>query len=154
MFLYYLLVLRLRKKQPTYFQYSPDFVVLFDKRGVSVVSPFLGDRNAPDDAWALIDSNTKVKTVPWIFERSDSPNFVVLAASPRSERWKSLRHNRSNTRLWIMEPFTLEELLQVSVIFSQLSSLTQLIFQSCTSIEATQGARHPGLFHGLRPISP
>jgi hypothetical protein len=124
MFLYYILVLRLRKKQPTFFQYSLDFLLLFDNRGVRVVSPVIGDSDAPNEAWALIDSNTKVNDVPWIFEKSDCPNFVVVAASPRSERWKALLHNRSNTKLWIMEPFTLEELLQMSVIFSQLLVFT------------------------------
>jgi len=116
MFLYYLLVLRLRNRQPTFFHYSPGFVVLFDNRGVSVVSPIVGDSAAPNDAWALIDSNTKVKSVPWIFEKSDSPNFVVVAASPCSKRWRSLLHNRSDTKLWIMEPFTLQELLQARIL--------------------------------------
>ncbi|KAI0277373.1 hypothetical protein BC826DRAFT_1181798, partial [Russula brevipes] len=78
---------------PTYFQYSPDFVILFDNRGVRVVSPVFGDPDAPDEAWALIDSNAKVETVPWIFGRSDCPNFVVVAAPPRSMRWESLLHN-------------------------------------------------------------
>ncbi|KAI0297393.1 hypothetical protein BC826DRAFT_165340 [Russula brevipes] len=116
MFLYYLLVLRLRNRQPTFFQYSPGFVILFDNRGVRVVSPVIGDPDAPNEAWALIDSNIHVKSVPWIFATSDCPNFIVVAASPRSERWKSLFHNRSDTKLWIMEPFTLEELFQARVL--------------------------------------
>jgi len=36
----------------------------------------------------------------------------VVAASPRRERWRSLRHNRPNIKVWYMEPFTLEELIQ------------------------------------------
>ncbi|KAI0296171.1 hypothetical protein BC826DRAFT_245379 [Russula brevipes] len=114
MFLYYLLALRLHNKQPTFFQYTPDFVILFNSLGVTLLPPNVSaDTSAPKGSWALVDSNTEVKSVPRIFTGSKCPYFVVVAAFPHRERWQSLRHNRPNTRVWYMEPFTLEELIQV-----------------------------------------
>ncbi|KAI0296173.1 hypothetical protein BC826DRAFT_245614 [Russula brevipes] len=113
MFLCYLLALRLRNKQATFFQYTPDVVILFDSLGVTLLPPNdEADTSAPKGSWALIDSNTEVKSVPPIFTGTQCPYFVVVAASPRRERWRSLRHNRPDIKVWYMEPFTLEELIQ------------------------------------------
>jgi hypothetical protein len=117
MFLYYLLALRLHNKQPTFFQFIEDVVILFDNRGVTLLPPDLADTSAPNGTWALVDSNAKVKSVPPIFTGALCPYFVVVAASPREDRWRSIRHYRPRVRVWFMKPFTLEELIQASVSF-------------------------------------
>ena len=66
MFLYYLLALRLRNKQPTFFQFVEDVVILFDNHGVTTATPRSREHLGPYGSWALIDSNTDVKSVPRI----------------------------------------------------------------------------------------
>jgi hypothetical protein len=117
MFLYYLLALRLRNKQPTFFQFTKDVVILFDDHGVTLLPPGYANTSAPKGSWALIDSNADVQTVPPIFTGQRCPYFVVVAAPLCSKRWWSLQHYRPRIRVWYMEPFTLEELIQASVSF-------------------------------------
>jgi len=83
MFLYYILAFRLHNKQPTFFQFRKDFIILF---------------------------NDSVASVPEIF--IESAYFVVIATPPHPRRWKSIQHYRPDIKMWFMEPFTLEELIQ------------------------------------------
>jgi len=115
MFLYYLLALRLRNKQPTFFQFTKDVVILFDHHGVTLLPPGYANTSAPKGSWALIDSNGDVQTVPPIFTGQRCPYFVVVAAPLYSKRWWSLQRYRPRVKVWYMAPFTLEELIQASV---------------------------------------
>lgn len=115
MLLYYVLAHRLLNKQPTFFQFRKDFVILFGDSGVGLLSPVFSVPKAPADSWVLIDSNTSVESVPQIF--IDSAYFVVMAAPPHPRRWKSLQRYRPDINMWFMEPFTLEELIQALVFF-------------------------------------
>ncbi|KAI0298300.1 hypothetical protein BC826DRAFT_122476 [Russula brevipes] len=110
MFLYYILAFRLRNKQPTFFQFRKDFIILFNDSGVELLSPNFSVPNAPAESWVLIDLNTSVESVPEIF--IESAYFVVIAAPPHPRRWKSIQHYRPDIKMWFMEPFTLEELIQ------------------------------------------
>jgi len=112
-FLYYLLAIRLLKQQPTIFQYEDTSVVLFNKNGVSRLSPRSSLVQTPrSKMWALVDSNKSVGTPAAMFIRDRSPFFIVIASSPRSTRWEAVEHYRPPIKLWFMEPFTLTELIQ------------------------------------------
>ena len=124
MLLYYLLALRLLNQEPTIFQYRPDILLVFDANGVSTLLPESAViRPAGEDIWALVDCNQSVSKPASTLVKHASPAFLVVASSPRSVRWDDVLHYRPPTRLWFMQPFTLVELIQVSVLLTGINSL-------------------------------
>ena len=122
MLLYYLLALRLLKRRPTIFQYRLDVILLFDANGVSPLSPHSEISSTCEDTWALVDTNESVPTPAPMLARATSPYFLIVASSPPSSRLDAVQHYRPPTASWFMQPFTLVELIQVSVSLANISS--------------------------------
>jgi hypothetical protein len=86
-FLFYLLLYRLERKLPTAVQLNPDRYFIFDDQGAIVhFFPELDDDPRLESCWALTDSNEQVFQ-PCSAFRSLAKR-VILAASPKPERWK------------------------------------------------------------------
>ncbi len=66
------------------------------------------------ETWALLDAKQDDKTAPiFLIDRSDL--FLVIASSPRPSHWRDVEHYRPPVKMWLMEPFGLEELIQAQV---------------------------------------
>ena len=114
-----MLILRVHAGLPTMYQFDLDHVYLFNDKGVFEFNcrsngqpPDMFEirrrTTLPTETWALIDSNQSLVGVPPAYQTN---YIVVQAALPRSERiaWKD-KVNRS-VGLYIMQPWTITELL-------------------------------------------
>ncbi|KAF9234972.1 hypothetical protein BU15DRAFT_51971 [Melanogaster broomeanus] len=118
-FLIYALVERLRRKQPTAFQFEPDMYILFTENGVTTHS-------ANDDEpltlwngiWALSDSNNKTID-PAVAFLGLLGVRTIQATSPDSKRWKEWK-KQYRAGLYIMDNWTLEELSALASVSSML----------------------------------
>ncbi|KIM43170.1 hypothetical protein M413DRAFT_397524 [Hebeloma cylindrosporum] len=122
--LYYLLAIRLYRRQPTIFQFLPDKIFLFHANGVSVSDDFQAfySEGRSEDIWALVDCNSEVKRPAPALCDCISPFFLIMASSPRASNWDDVIHYMPPIDFWFLEPFTLVELIQASV--SQLALLS------------------------------
>ncbi|KAF8343676.1 hypothetical protein F5887DRAFT_971604 [Amanita rubescens] len=101
-FLFYLLARRLLARKPTIFQRDARSIYFFSATGVRRLFEF-------SETWALLDAKQVDKTAPiFLIDRSDL--FLVIASSPRPSHWQE--HYRPPFKIWLMEPFGLEELIQ------------------------------------------
>ncbi|RDB29134.1 hypothetical protein Hypma_016026 [Hypsizygus marmoreus] len=102
-FLIYLLIERLQRKQPTALQTGNAEFLLFDKDGVRQFSTTARNhQEIPPDAWALsacIDPIDAYKPCEAFLE---SKAFVVHATSPRSSNWKHWK-KQSSARIYVMD---------------------------------------------------
>ena len=106
-FLIYLLIERLSRKQPTAVQlYDPRRYPLFDEEGVRELSSDDASPLSPE-VWALTDSNDEVIKPCTAFTKSDA--LVLLASSPRSPRWKEWK-KQNYARLFVMDLWSESEL--------------------------------------------
>ena len=135
MLLYYILVKRLLKQQPTILQISTEFLFLFNASGVKMISPSIiihPESEVYQGAWALVDID--VQRPAAVLRRESSPLFLIMASSPRASRWREVQRYRGLVAFWLMKPFTLAELIQASVFFRPAFRLvTYVISQSSTS---------------------
>ncbi|KAF9230645.1 hypothetical protein BU15DRAFT_83374 [Melanogaster broomeanus] len=91
-FLVYALVERLRKEQPTAFQFDPDMYFLFTENGITAhptndAQPL---KLLPGTIWALSDSNEETIQLARAFLCARNAR-VIQATSPNAERWKEWR---------------------------------------------------------------
>jgi hypothetical protein len=83
-FLFYLLLYRLERKLPTAIQLGALHYFIFDEQGAKVHSLSEPDLRLKE-CWALTDSNARVHQP---CEPFDDAKRVILASSPKPERWK------------------------------------------------------------------
>ncbi|KAF9237894.1 hypothetical protein BU15DRAFT_75695 [Melanogaster broomeanus] len=114
-FLIYALVERLRKKQPTAFQYFPSIFLLFTENGVTTHSTDdIQALKVWHGIWALSDSN--LDTIwPAIAFRSTPNVCTIQATSPDAKRWKEWR-KQHRACLYIMDNWTVEELSALAAV--------------------------------------
>ncbi|KAI0061435.1 hypothetical protein BV25DRAFT_1916809 [Artomyces pyxidatus] len=111
----YVLALRLQAKKVTIYQNAPGHFYVFDEEGVWDVSANDGDYSGTLDeyvdvrAWAIVASNEVLAQVSPFLKHSR--RFIVQAASPRKDRTEWLRTYSSAATVFIMKPWTLDELL-------------------------------------------
>jgi hypothetical protein len=84
-FLFYLLLYRLEKKLPTAIQLDYEYYFIFDEQGAAVHPVSERDMRLKK-CWALTDSNSMVVRPCPAF--SSLAKYVILASSPRPQRWK------------------------------------------------------------------
>jgi len=120
--LYYILVKRLLEQQPTILQISPQYLFIFSASGVKSIAPSKFAHPKSEEyqrAWALVDINPDVQKPAEMLRRASSPFFLVMASSPRASRWQEVQRYRGPVAFWLMNPFSLAELIQASVFFGQ-----------------------------------
>jgi hypothetical protein len=106
---------RLLAKKPTIFQRDAKSIYFFSATGVQRLSrDTLHPSVKPSETWALLDLKQEVKTAQ-IFLRDRSELFLVIASSPRPSHWEDVVRCRPPVKMWHMEPFGLEELIQAQV---------------------------------------
>jgi len=141
--LYYILVRRLLEQKPTILQNDSQDLYFFHSNGVDVLSPFLHvvpNSELYQNTWALVDINVNVQAPAQMLSKDTSPFFLVIASSPRPSRLRELQKYKSPSVFWFMKPFTLAELIQVSVFLTSISYfVTYVISQSSTSTSSFQG---------------
>ena len=114
-FLFYLLAHRLLAQKPTIFQRDANSIYFFSATGVRRLSRDTLDPSVkPSETWVLLDLKQEDKTAP-IFLTDRSELFLVIASSPRPSHWRDVDHYRPPVKIWHMEPFGLEELIQAQV---------------------------------------
>jgi hypothetical protein len=113
--LFYLLVRRLLARKPTIFQRDAKSIYFFSAMGVRRLSRDTVNSSVnSSETWALIDAKQEVKTAPiFLIDRSDL--FLVIASSLRPSHWRDVDRYRPPTKIWLMEPFALEEIIQAQV---------------------------------------
>lgn len=120
--LYYILVKRLLKQQPTILQNDPGHLFLFNAKGVKAVSSsnrvFPGSSEY-ENMWALVDIDPDIQKPARMVCHETSPFFLVMASSPRPSRLRELQKHGQPGAYWLMKPFTLEELIQALVLLTQ-----------------------------------
>jgi hypothetical protein len=84
-FLFYLLLHRLERKLPTAIQLNDLYYFIFDEQGAAVRPVSIQDTRLAK-CWALTDSNNKVLEPCTAFQ--SLAELVILASSPKPERWK------------------------------------------------------------------
>ncbi|THH19320.1 hypothetical protein EUX98_g8802 [Antrodiella citrinella] len=92
MFLLFLLLYLLEKKQPTAIHLSDD-VVVFNDKGATICTP--KSKNKLVGYWALTDSNVDINIPCPLFRGSKA--FIVQTTSPREDRWKDWIKYRGGT---------------------------------------------------------
>lgn len=107
--LYYILVMRLKEKKPTYFQINSTYLYRFDIRGVERIRVDGTPDNQTELYCALVDSNQHV-TQPASFIQN-SNTHVIYAASPQTKRINWAKYV-GQKRVLCMEPWTWMELMQ------------------------------------------
>ncbi len=114
-FLFYLLVRRLLVRKPTIFQRDAKSIYSFSATGVRRLSRDIVDRSVnTSETWALLGAKHEDKTAPiFMIDRSDL--FLVIASPPRPSHWRDVERYRPPVKIWLMEPFGLEELIQAQV---------------------------------------
>jgi hypothetical protein len=106
---------RLLARKPTIFQRDAKSIYFFSATGVRRLSRDTVNPSVNlSETWALLDAKQEDKTAP-IFLIDRSALFLVIASSPRPSHWQDVEHYRPPVKIWLMEPFTLEELIQAQV---------------------------------------
>jgi hypothetical protein len=85
-FLFYLLLYRLERQLPTAIQLDNKHYFIFDEQGTAIHPLSIEDPRLAK-CWALTDSNRKVDEPCSAF--SSLAKFVILASSPKPQRWKA-----------------------------------------------------------------
>ncbi|KAK7047386.1 hypothetical protein VNI00_006617 [Paramarasmius palmivorus] len=134
LWLYFVLVERLLRNLPTYFQTEPDVVSFWSENGVSQLATASLSSKMSSNIWYLVDSNPKVIDPPWDVQLSESR--IVVAASRRKFRFKWLEKLGMSYYKWIMKPTSLPELVimnpyqKVQITMEQLYAFAEL-FGTC-----------------------
>jgi hypothetical protein len=113
---------RLLAQKPTIFQRDANSIYYFSATGVQRLSRESGtvDRSVKlSETWALLDAKQEDKIAP-IFLTDRSDLFIVIASSPRPSHWRDVERYRPPVKIWLMEPFGLEELIQAQVFITTL----------------------------------
>ena len=114
-------MLRLSLELPTVLQVEAGSAILFHEGGVSqfrhldMIEPYVdfeSSSGGPGRIWALIDANENLAEPAPIF-RSNTPFFVVEAASPRPKRFEWAR--KSPYQMFYMKIWTFSEVLRAYV---------------------------------------
>ncbi|KZV60804.1 hypothetical protein PENSPDRAFT_593654 [Peniophora sp. CONT] len=87
MFLLYLLLYRLERREPTALELNSNFYYIFDEEGVTTIRDiFEGQTERLEHCWALSDSNACVVQPCWDF--LSTAQCVVQSTAPASARWR------------------------------------------------------------------
>ena len=151
--LYYILVKRLLDRKPTILQTQRQYLYSFHSEGVDVLSqssPILPNSEEYRNTWALVDINVHVQAPAELISHENSPFYLVMSSSPKPSRMRELKKYGRPGAYWLMNPFTLVELLQASVFLTSISSfVTYVMSQSSTSrrsLQKLQGVRYSEVF--------
>ncbi|KAK2460078.1 hypothetical protein APHAL10511_007912 [Amanita phalloides] len=108
----FLLARRILDRKPTIFQRDVKSIYFFSDTGARRLSRDTVNPSVDSsETWALLDAKQEDKTAP-IFLIDLSNLFLVIASLPRPSRWRDVEHYRHPVKMWLMEPFALEELIQ------------------------------------------
>jgi hypothetical protein len=106
---------RLLAQKPTIFQRDAKSIYFFSATGVQQISHhILNSSVKTSETWALLDVKQEDTIAP-IFVTDRSDLFLVIASSPRPTHWQDVARYRPPFKIWLMEPFGLEELIQAQV---------------------------------------
>ena len=110
-FLYFVLIERILDGRSTAFQWDPSRVVLLlNRHDVRTFPSAINfDPEGYPGTWALVDSNSSLVTPRSEFIDARSKFFVVQAASPRPERWKTWKKELT-AEMAVMKPWSWEEI--------------------------------------------
>ncbi|KAM6490570.1 hypothetical protein JOM56_013913 [Amanita muscaria] len=115
-FLFYLLARRLLARKPTIFQRDAKSIYFFSATGVRRLSRDTVARSVElSETWALLDAKQEDKIAP-IFLIDRSGLFLG-----------DVEHYRPPVKIWLMEPFGLEELIQAQQIKRSETSIQQFL---------------------------
>ncbi|KAF9048308.1 hypothetical protein BDZ89DRAFT_941352, partial [Hymenopellis radicata] len=105
-FLIYLLLYRLEHKLPTAVQFGDYEYIIFDRHGASVHNIHHVWNKRLKKCWALCDSNLYNIQPCWALQVN--AERVILAASPKPERWKEWSEQTASTRIVVDLPTVME----------------------------------------------
>nr|VWP02629.1 Gamma-butyrobetaine dioxygenase [Ganoderma boninense] len=110
LFLYYVLGAALAAHMPVVFCERSDYCLLFDDRGVHIVTDLGGYPYFPHRTLFLVDSNDDLRSPPASFTHHILGGFIVQATPPDLPRWKQWA-KEVGAMSWVMGLWEREELL-------------------------------------------